>query len=615
MTALVFGVHYRWVPPPAVFDQINLSDQLRSDLVALQLQYDEDLRSIWSSFPKVASAEAELRVAEQAAHAALVEVKAERVRQRRRNITGPAAEQLAVARTQLKDARQLRRDAITEVKSVATQQRQLRSKQLQADRRQLYQKYCQPTEGPALYWATFNVVLRHHQKTVKWIARQRALGRPAALRHRPPDGSGMIAVQLARREGQPARTPGVLADPAGKFKNVLFVPWPSEEVWDAFTRSQQRAAGRFAVRMRCGTLDKSPTWIDIPVQAHRVFPAKADIVGAQLHVMRWPGGIRAKLSVCAYVDEPRRRTTGPTLALHLGWRKAKSGIIVATWRSTQPLRISDDLRSVAQAATPMSGQIVLPGRITDAVLRADETRSQRARLLNTIRAELCQWLGEHGPVPDPDRIGNMLTSEAVIRWKTRDRFAALALAWRATPPPHGQHIAAALEAWRRTDKKLWIGPDFGQRRHAIAARDDLYRRVAALIASQSETVVIDDMDLTKLARSTNRTEVPPVLQAQAGQRRQVASPARLRLAVIRAATREGCCVIKLAARGLSSIHVECGFSNPSDARDETGRVPCAGCGAVYDPDENAVALMLRRARDETDRPRPGYRTRNRPEAK
>jgi hypothetical protein len=138
--ALVYGVHYRWKLPAALINQLTLAHELREDLVTLQLQYDTDLNSIWSAFPDVAHAGAAVAPAESAANAAADAVKAERIRQRTNRINGPLADQLAAARAELKSARQRRRDVA--VRDVA-EQRQTRTAQLNADRRQLYARYCQ----------------------------------------------------------------------------------------------------------------------------------------------------------------------------------------------------------------------------------------------------------------------------------------------------------------------------------------------------------------------------------------------------------------------------------------------------------------------------------------
>jgi hypothetical protein len=109
------------------------------------------------------------------------------------------------------------------------------------------------------------------------------------------------------------------------------------------TRAEQRAAGRVVVRMRAGTVDGQPQWIDIPVQAHRWLPADAEILNARLTVDRVAARLSARMSITARIGSPTA-AAGAALA-DLGWRDTERGIRVATWRSTHLSTFLADCRT------------------------------------------------------------------------------------------------------------------------------------------------------------------------------------------------------------------------------------------------------------------------------
>ena len=124
-------------------------------------------------------AEAALSEAEVHAEALGERVKAERVRQRSKRITGPLADEFSAARRRIKELREQRRSAIAAVNDDAQAQLSALSAELKAATKRLYAEYCQSGD---LYWASFNAVTDNHATAVKRVAAHRRQGRPAALR-------------------------------------------------------------------------------------------------------------------------------------------------------------------------------------------------------------------------------------------------------------------------------------------------------------------------------------------------------------------------------------------------------------------------------------------------
>lgn len=584
------SVHYTWRAPEAICEQLRVAHDAREELVGLRLAYEADLKAIWSSFPTVAAAEEQLATAAAAYQAASEAAKAERIRCKRRL---PRSEAETSALAALRSARTARRAAISEVRGHAAQRRALRTAEYNAALRTLYDRY---VRGEGLFWCTWNDVVTQHFATLKRLRQQRITRPDKTFRHRPFRGSGTLAVQLIRRAGDPPRTPAVLADPNGKYRNYLHLPWTDPDQWEQMSAAQQRRTGRVTARIRYGrSQDGQMLLVELPVQQHRQLPADADITGARLTIRQTPAGPRAQLAVSAIVADPKTRRTGLTVAVHLGWRRSEDGIISATWRSTRALQIPAELRAAVTAETSRTGRVLVPTPICEAFGRANEIHAQRGQATHALKLSLAAWLTRHGPIPDPGQPGTLLDAATVDQWRGATHFATLASAWATDPPAGAESIAALLQRWRRRDAKLRQGPQLGQRRHAAAARDDIYRRFAAMLATQAGTVVLDDTALGNLDGAS--IPRPPTAHRLIAGARMIATPGRLRRFVIEAATREGCTVTEVGRAGLSRVHGDgCGYENPSDDRYQSALVRCDGCGATYDQDHAATALMLHRAR-------------------
>ena len=557
-----------WIElPPVVNEQLRLAWELREDLVTLQHEYEEQVRTIWSSYPAVAAAEKRCGEVEARVEELAAKVAAERQRQRTRAPKHPVVNELRQARAELRQARQARRDAIAAVREQASKQLAVAAEKLRAAQKALYADYVQ---SRGLYWATYNDVLANHRTAVQRIARQRSQGRSAQLRHHRWDGSGSVAVQLQRSADKPPRSPRLLASGEGPWRNVLQI-------------SQGNRHG--TVRMRIGA-----ELVPLPVVVHTDMDPDADITGARLTVRRVAGQRRVHLTLTAKLPNPEPVTDGVVLAVHCGWRaEGDDGTVrVATWRASAPVTVPQRLRDIVRRDSATEGIVVMPGPWRDRIARSDLIRAERDTRLEKIRGELVEWLTTH-PLDDEE-----VNAAAVARWRSPARFARLAWAWHHNTPPGAEEITAKLMAWRRWDRAAWERQEHGRRKH-LGRRDDAWRRFAAWAAATAAVVVVDDSDLAAIARRSTRqeTSLPTEVTAIAARQRVDAAPGGLRAAVVSAARREGVTVVTVPAAGLSAQCYHCGHDgNEADGHE----LECAGCGRVYDRDAEAVAHMLRRAR-------------------
>lgn len=598
ITVATMGVYFRWEFPEALRRQLRLVHDLREDLVSAQLAYEEAIKEVWSSYPTVAAAEEDLAAAQQRADGAADVVKQARTKR----VSGPPADALRTARAEVKAARQRRRDAIRMVIDDADTRLRVLADQLKATHKQLYGEYCQSGD---LYWASFNTVLDHHKTAVKQIGRRRKSGQPAQLRHHRFDGTGTIAVQLQRQAGAPARTPPVIADAAGKYRNVLQVPWIDPTVLDVLPRSERRRRLHGTVRMRCGALNGEPQWIDIPVLQHRMLPADADIVGAQLTVTRVANQLRTTIAVTAKTVEAQpivgEDDEHPVVAVRLGWRDSDDHTVVAHWRATSPISTPDHLRHLITAAPDgLTGTIMLPHNVASQSGSADDLASTRDLSFEGLRDKVATWISERDePIPHPGRDGETLTAADVRRWRSPGRLIHLANAWSNNAPaatPDGvSEIVEAINEWRRADIPLWRRQAFS-RRKALNRRRDYYRTVAAHFTAQVGRIVVDDMSIADIARHASANEdLPADIAHKIARRRAVSAPGQLRECLTAAATRDHIPVTVVPATGLARIHPRCGHENPADGRYIHATVLCDGCGAKYTPAVAATITMLTRA--------------------
>jgi hypothetical protein len=558
---------------------MRLAHNLGNDLVHLAESSDVQMREWWQKRTPVETAS--LDAAEEAMDQAWQELMRERSRQRRRDVQGPAKTAHAdavrarrVAFDTLKAAKAATRKANPD--SVKAMQSRVR-KSAEAAKKALYRKYA----SQGLYWATINAVIASAKTAEQRVISDRTKGRPARRRYKRWDGSGRLAVQLQRQADDPPRTPAAIIGGASKWRNVLHIG-PSEY-------------GPKMRRIEFSTGLKHPT-VGVDVVWHRDIPASADICSAELIAVRIAGRTRYHVCITARVPPVLPVTSGPDVALHVGWRaeRDQNGVRVATWRSTAPITVPDRLADIVVQDTPMSGRVILPSTVLSRLAAADSLRGARDVALDEARDRLVEFLTTH-PQPPIREGGPDLTAGTVKTWRAPGRFAAIALAWRDDPREEIGAAAVALETWRVSDRRLWETEANGRAR-TVRYRREVYRLVAAWLASVAGRIVVDDTDLREIQAAPKTGALLPgtVEDRIAGRRADVAA-GDLRATVASTAKREAIPVVTIPHKGLTVTHHACGAVMPPDERWLSAQVTCDRCGCVFDQDANATVGMLARA--------------------
>lgn len=509
-------------------------------------------------------------------------------------------------------------------------------------------------EGTAYYTGnSYNAVLASHQVAVQLVGRRRQAGQPAQLQPHRYDGSGLIAVQLQRESGgvptetrgriiemaaarmrpgaiaaalaeeghpgyspgtvavivraieagrgvprrkppDPPRSPDLIASGAGRWRNVLQLrPWMPPGEFGELPRWRRREIGRTGEAVIAVGGRKTVT---VPVTVHRMIPADAEIISAELVITRTAGQWDAALCVTVRIPDPAPAAAGPAVAVHVGWRKRGDGSVrVAVWASPVPLAVPDLLRAVAVPYDGgRRGEIIVPAPWADRAGWAPAVRGIRDALMQACRDGVACWLREqpqeHGPA-----------AAEVARWRSPGRLAALALAWQVRPPrgDGADWAAASLEAWRRRDRHLWEA-EAHDRDQLLRRRDDTWRNVAAWLAAAAGRIIADDSDLAALRQRGDDGDEDPALPAakarKARARAALSAPGRLRQYVIQAAARRGVPVSEVEAAWLTRTCPRGHQAHEADARyARSAVVACPECLTKYDQDMQAAEMMLTRA--------------------
>jgi hypothetical protein len=578
--------------PAPVIEQLLLGHELRNTLVEIHQRYEEAVASAWATHSEVTRVDDDLERTATALDEMRERIKAARRTHRSTKLRPENKTELAAVRTALSEAK-TRRKEVRAAAYPAIKEAIVDAKG--AEQAAVKATYTDFVQGRGLYWATFNDIVDRHRSAVKRVTADRKQGRPAQLRFSRWNGTGTITVQLQRKAADPQRTPRILASGQGKWRNVVRIePWIDPTEFSLLSRGEQRRAGRGQVVMRAGS-----GHVTIPIQMHRMLPADADITIVRLTRSRIGAAYRLALSVTAKLPDSPRKGGIAAAALHLGWRSRKDGSIrVGTIAAIEPLHVPDDLADVIETRGDGTwAEIVLPVSFRGSITQIESLRSIRDKNLDATRAKLHAWLTEHGPVALTQ---HPITGEAqsvsaadVAHWRSPARFATLTQHWRDNPPTGGVHAAAELEAWRKQDKHLWNWEAHSRAQH-IARRDDAWKRVAAWISSRFSHLILDEFNLTRIARVPD-VDADHTAQARAARAlRTIAAPGLLRTAISNAAQRRGTTVttIPTTVKG-TVVHFTCGGENTRDQRYiKNAVVTCDHCGNTYDQDHNAAAAAL-----------------------
>lgn len=323
--------------------------------------------------------------------------------------------------------------------------------------------------------------------------------------------------------------------------------------------------------------------VTLPVRVHRMMPAGAEIVSAQVTRRRIGDDYRSYVTLTARIPRPPVKTEGPLAALHMGWRQLDEGSLrVAVVRGIP----APENRWLAEHGVVRSHdgwhEVIIPRSWRDVFENTSSIRSQRDRNRRAMVAHLLHHL-EQRP-----RDAELLCAPAELRRRQGSHFYRNLIAGLEvenelyTLAPELRELLEYLKAWAKQDRHLfaWTAHEKDQ---IIGRRDYAYQLVAKWLCSVAAQVVVDGWDLSALARKPKDADKQLPLPARAN--RVMASPGQLREYVVHAGVTHGARV-RLAAK-LPPLRHSCG-----DPLTGTGLMLwCDRCRVMVDQDVAALGML------------------------
>jgi hypothetical protein len=569
--------------PPSAIAEMRRGHELLNRLVEIEKGYEESVKEVWRQAPTLLALENQALEFDERVQDTVKEIA--RYRQRNRT-TDAGAELKAKLKANRKDLRETKKK-IREEKDRIYPILKPDLARLGSERNVAIKATYRPAVDGGLYWANYNAIKDRHEAGVKAVRGRRKRGLPSTLRFRPWNGGeGTLVVQLQRQAGQPVRTPDVIADFQGKYRNVAHLsPAHDPTHWATLTRAQQRKERVGILRFRIGS-GESAALVEVPVFVHRPLPPDADICFLEIKRSRLGRRYFSHVSVVVRLPVTPLRTEGHKVAMHVGWRslgdRALRVAVVAGITSRPPRDLDDVVRVHGEWA-----EVVVPAWYRDQMEYVHSLSSIRGKNLDGMKKYLLDWLKQH---PDHGLVG----IDTIERWRSPDRFAHFIERVREDESLDND-LRSYLEAWRKQDEHVREIED-NLRAKVIARRNNAFCNVAAWLLDTAGLLVIDNYNIATMARKPDIGQKDDEAHRAARANRVLAAPGRLRQAMIDAASRRGVQVQAIDGT-ISGIHHVCGNELDQGERELNVMVWCPHCETMVDQDANALELLRGRAAD------------------
>ena len=322
--------------------------------------------------------------------------------------------------------------------------------------------------------------------------------------------------------------------------------------------------------------------VTLPVRVHRMMPADAEIVAAQITRSRIGDDYHASVSLTARVPRPQMKAEGLLAAVHLGWRQLSDGALrVAVVRGIPAPGNPWVARLGVVRSHEGWHEVVIPPSWRDVLANTTKIQGQRNRNLDDLAVWLSAWLEENG------RYTELLCEPGELKRRGTHFYRNLLTGLEAedglgTLPAALKPVQEYLSAWQAQDRHLgaWSAHE---RNQIIARRDYAYQLVAKWVCSAAAQVVIDGWDMSTMARreKNDPNQLPPAARAN----RVIASPGRLREYISRGGVTHGARVTR--AGRLPPLQHSCGTRLEGSAL----MLLCSECQVVVDQDVAALGML------------------------
>lgn len=400
-----------------------------------------------------------------------------------------------------------------------------------------------------LYWCNYDDVISAYE-----TARRRTLKDGRELRFQRWDGSGKVTVRFQT---------GLAVGEAFQADRRLQIKPVDPLAWSSPKRSVRRKLARSSVMLRVGSDGREPVWLELPVVLHRPLPGNGTVRSASVVLEKVGRQERWRLLVTVELPSSAPRE-GLAVAVDFGWRCLPEGLRVAYWVDER----GDH------------GQLLLPPDMLWQFSKINDLRSIQDQHLQSVLLALSAWSAQN-------RLPDWMDLKAVSQWKNPGRLLRLHADWKNQRVEGDEWMFGRLCVWKERHEHLheW---EVNLRDQVLRYRKDIYRQFVAGLLRNHGQVFVEDFDIGALAGKQ-----PPEKEQKSftGGMRVVAAVSLLR----RTLEEKGSCV-RIPAQHTTQLCSWCGYSGRWDATDGLLH-SCAGCGKIFDQDQNAARNILRRGLD------------------
>lgn len=378
-----------------------------------------------------------------------------------------------------------------------------------------------------VFWGTYTQIER---------AAEQASGSPTPPRFQRWTGDGSIGIQIITPAGQGAKQE-VAKVLNGENTSVRISP-QAQSIPGRMGKSLHR------LLLRIGSEGRDPIFAEWPIILHRPLPEGSLVKAAKVVRRRIGAHDNWSVHFTLVLNDSKTSEEDKAIAVNLRWAR--------TTLDGEATTLAADYTSDIG-----KGDISVAPEVVSQLRKSDDLRSIRDKNFDKIRGELSPQLKI---LTLPEEMKSRL--EFMHAWKAQGKLAATVIWWRHNRFEGDATAFALAEAWRKQDKHLWDW-EANSRRKALARRKDSYRVFAAQAARKHHVLVIEKINLARLAKKPELDEERD-FNAKASAQRFATAPSELRSALLNAFRREGGRVVEVAAgytsREMLAMHLTAGIA-------------------------------------------------------
>lgn len=552
------------------FEHLCLQTKLWNRLVEIEQETRATYRAIVGTDEAVAEIDA--RIAEVKDRIEDMDSQRKDIRKEKRSKqsvhTEPLDGAIKAAKAELKElssqAKEIRAAAKERIKAASTAIKD------NDDRRKELVKEARNASG--LWWGNYNAVCNSYD-----TARSKAMKEGAELKFHRFDGSGRFTCQIQGGitteellAGKHSIAQVRLVDQSTWAESAGKRP-PTTMLQDVGSRRDCREYGILSVTIYTYKDEdgKHRRTLDFPIILHRPLPEGATL--KQLVVNRQKVGTDYRWAVTFTFTgeaEPVDNASPLSCGINLGWKQVQGGLRIAT----------------VQDGQGNSRHIVLPNDVVDRLEYADSDLKSR---IDTATNDNFAWILDKWKGDDlPDPLVEIRTSLRRAKKPHPAKFAKAVIVWREQCPNYLPDAYQEAEKRRKQVKRLSL-EHAHLRDKVLRRRQDFYRVEARKLAEKYSRIVLDKMDLRKMAMLEKSDGTPNELNEKARRLRTIAAVSEFREWLVKQAQKTGATIEQVSVESTHTCS-SCGAAmEPSK-----GLIwKCRSCKALVDQDENAATNL------------------------